>query len=377
MAEGGKRSELIDIRQFLTDWVSVVDPCTITRTDHGSFRDYALKTTNISADMLEELDSVCSLQSLCGEDEPTSVEDILSNIPAETNLESVAAQEKDLERRKLNSSYESRVLTRLKYRDNSGPWLHNHYDVNHFESGGGSGFTGPEVIITIHVYRRNKRKLLHAIDVLASQKLTALKDVITCIADEMIVGEYSDIPEADHTIKAKEMFKSSYFFIENVFYNDMRDPLCKDYSKVIINWAKDPNRQLPSYSAKKMEETTFYDLSVRIGEPYVYVHQGDCEHVISFSDIRILHRNECHDVLQYPIIIEDPRNITHSIMCRVCSAHCASWLTYDSPLTPENPCFFCETCFRMLHYDSEGQRTVGKFRAYKYPQMRPIIKRIM
>ena len=82
------------------------------------------------------------------------------------------------------------------------------------------------------------------------------------------------------------MFKSSYFCFENVFYNDMRDSSCKDYSKLIIEWAKDPGRGLPSYSAKKMEETIFYDLELRIGAPYVYVHQGECEHVIMVSDIR-------------------------------------------------------------------------------------------
>ena len=29
------------------------------------------------------------------------------------------------------------------------------------------------------------------------------------------------------------MFKSGFFFIEGVFYNDKRDPLSKDYSKLV------------------------------------------------------------------------------------------------------------------------------------------------
>jgi hypothetical protein len=128
----------------------------------------------------------------------------------------------------------------------------------------------------------------------------------------------------------------------------MRDIASKDYSKwgghwvsffdnfcflrIIMDWAKDKSRGLPDFSSRKMEETRFHDLSVCLGKPYVYVHQGDCEHVVMVSDIRILHPSECHDISVYPLVIEHPRSTTHSFKCRACGAHKAWSVHFKSLL---------------------------------------------
>ena len=47
--------------------------------------------------------------------------------------------------------------------------------------------------------------------------------------------------------------------------------------------------QLPRYgvcTSKKMEETRFEDLTIKLGYPYVYAHQGNCEHIFIFRDLR-------------------------------------------------------------------------------------------
>lgn len=41
------------------------------------------------------------------------------------------------------------------------------------------------------------------------------------------------------------------------------------------------------------------------------------------------------------------------------------WVTNRDSLAPEDPCFFCDVCFRMLHYDAEGNK-LGEFLAYPY-----------
>lgn len=41
------------------------------------------------------------------------------------------------------------------------------------------------------------------------------------------------------------------------------------------------------------------------------------------------------------------------------------WVTNKDSLAPEDPCFFCDVCFRMLHYDVEGNK-LGEFLAYPY-----------
>ena len=52
-----------------------------------------------------------------------------------------------------------------------------------------------------------------------------------------------------------------------------------------MKWAE--NRQgMPQYQSALMEETQWLDMEVKMGEPYLYQHQGDCEHVFMVEDIR-------------------------------------------------------------------------------------------
>lgn len=54
----------------------------------------------------------------------------------------------------------------------------------------------------------------------------------------------------------------------------------------IMDWASDPMRSIGPFGSAVMEQTRFIDLQLRLGQPYVYMHQGDCEHLIVFSDMR-------------------------------------------------------------------------------------------
>lgn len=49
---------------------------------------------------------------------------------------------------------------------------------------------------------------------------------------------------------------------------------------------KNGARNIPTYTAKEMQSTVFNDLTVRVRAPYLYCHQGNCEHIIIFTDIR-------------------------------------------------------------------------------------------
>ena len=64
----------------------------------------------------------------------------------------------------------------------------------------------------------------------------------------------------------------------------MRDPNNIDYSRVIRKWAEE--HELGPFSTALMEDTAFLDLVLRFGYPYVYQHQGNCEHLVVFSDAR-------------------------------------------------------------------------------------------
>lgn len=102
-----------------------------------------------------------------------------------------------------------------------------------------------------------------------------MKDRIYCIQDHIA----SDLN-----------IRSGYFFIENVFYDDTRFPENKIYSKYIIDWVKLNQRikepRLGVYTSQKMEDSCFNDLTIRLGAHYLYCHQGNCEHLIVFNNIR-------------------------------------------------------------------------------------------
>ena len=82
---------------------------------------------------------------------------------------------------------------------------------------------------------------------------------------------------------ALERYKSAFFFIEDCFYNDMRWADCHDLSQVVREWASDAKRQIGPFITAKMEDVKIRDLTLRLGYPYVYVHQVSTEQVGKFS----------------------------------------------------------------------------------------------
>ncbi|XP_043422271.1 snRNA-activating protein complex subunit 3 isoform X2 [Prionailurus bengalensis] len=94
-----------------------------------------------------------------------------------------------------------------------------------------------------------------------------------------------------------------------------------------------------------------------------HISKGDCEHVVVITDIRLVHRDDCLDRTLYPLLIK--KHWLWTRKCFVCKMYTARWVTNNDSFAPEDPCFFCDVCFRMLHYDSEGNK-LGEFLAYPY-----------
>ena len=75
-----------------------------------------------------------------------------------------------------------------------------------------------------------------------------------------------------------------------------------DYSEVIRKWAEDPKREVGPFEVGSMEETRLDSLKLRLGYPYLYIHQGDHEHLLSFTDVRLLSPTDPQRVTDYPLI---------------------------------------------------------------------------
>ncbi|KAJ1734607.1 hypothetical protein LPJ61_000989 [Coemansia biformis] len=212
-----------------------------------------------------------------------------------------------------------------------------------------------EVILSVCFYNtRSSTAKMEEYLVLGSQSLTVLRDVFYCISDFLV----SHRDEKIENTKDRKV-SSSYFFIEKTFYNDMRSPTATDYSRVIMEWASDPERQeknpkLRGLQSRLMDGARFLDLSIRLKQPYTFVHQGDCEHIMMFTDLRLLGPKDDQNVEAYPKQIFRTRHMRHK--CRMCSAYPAQYVTKNDFHSGMSPCYFCEKCYTPFHFDTDDKR---------------------
>ncbi|CAH8573538.1 unnamed protein product [Dicrocoelium dendriticum] len=158
-----------------------------------------------------------------------------------------------------------------------------------------------DVFVTVMIYRPTCLPLLdistqvrnlsatQRIVLLGSQKLSDLKDAIRCPQDKVWLGDCSDaLDDPVLHIPAEKLYKSSYFFIENTFYDDLRHPENHKLSKTLLEWirSKTEFNSMGTFTSSSMDTAVLNDLIIFPGKPYYYVHQGNCEHLVIFSDIR-------------------------------------------------------------------------------------------
>ncbi|CAH2293755.1 snRNA-activating complex subunit 3 [Pelobates cultripes] len=306
-----------------------------------------------------ELKLLCSVDALkCGENEDLDSQ----NIPEDSNLVTLGIRRKVVERRKAMVIDHACRQETLRYEMEYHALGKRPQDSSNMIEEG-------ELLLTLNImypviFQKHKDYKPYAtMLVLGSQKLTELRDAIKCVSDLQIGGEFSRNPDLAPENICKDLFKSAFFYFEGIFYNDMRYPECKDLSRNTIDWAESRDRGYGKFQSAKMEDYTFNDLRIKIGFPYLYCHQGDCEHIVTITDIRLIHYEDCLDRTLYPLQVKKHWFWTRK--CYVCKIYTAKWVTNEDSLAPDDPCFFCDVCFRMLHYDTEGNK-LGTFLAYPY-----------
>jgi len=95
------------------------------------------------------------------------------------------------------------------------------------------------------------------------------------------------------------------------------------FNREVIQWVQEEERYkkpgFALYKSKKMEETTFYDLSLRVGERYLYCHQGNCKHFIIFSEVRLLNDIDNPNYNAYPIRVFQSK--VRRRKCQICDIY--------------------------------------------------------
>ncbi|KAI8809426.1 snRNA-activating protein of 50kDa MW C terminal-domain-containing protein [Cladochytrium replicatum] len=187
-----------------------------------------------------------------------------------------------------------------------------------------------ETGLSVILYRaRYPSEVLATFLILASQTLMDLQNVIRCPTDVL----FPDSLKVDNVIPPS----SSYFFIEHVFYVDPRG---EDTARPLVDWLKERKLETNAYA---MDDQPLCSMQLQLQTTYLFVHNGDCEHRIVFTDARFLHTTDDPDLSKYPITVFS--SISLSNPCRFCEKAFAQLAIFDHSELPENPTYGCKKCF--------------------------------
>ncbi|KAI9292838.1 hypothetical protein K502DRAFT_325619 [Neoconidiobolus thromboides FSU 785] len=211
------------------------------------------------------------------------------------------------------------------------------------------------------------------------QTLCELRDKFYCISDFLAYSTIEDekrlekmldeslLPNVINVNRKNELdtfdkkTSPSFFFIENIFYNDNRSNLNQDLSKPLIQWSQIINKQnqknnLPlfHYSAEDMSQVKLKDIQLRLNQPYLFYHQNHCQHLFLFRKIRKFNPmlDKANKSL-YPVFTYKSR--LRKMICRACGLFQANHITLNDKLSGANPCLFCDHCYEPFHFDEKNQ----------------------
>jgi hypothetical protein len=108
------------------------------------------------------------------------------------------------------------------------------------------------------------------------------------------------------------------------------------------------------FSSARMDQVCFHDLTIRLHTRYLFVHQGNCEHVVVFTDVRGLHGGDPQpaEASSYPLCLYKYK--VRQRKCGICEIFHARKVAYGDDMGGEEPAFFCNACFDKAHYDTGG-----------------------
>ncbi|KYN37938.1 snRNA-activating protein complex subunit 3 [Trachymyrmex septentrionalis] len=214
-------------------------------------------------------------------------------------------------------------------------------------------------------------KLKSVISILGSQTLYELRQKIMCQSDLSITKEISENPNQRPESMAKDVYQSGFFYIEDTFYNDTSVPTNIDYSNTILEWAT--VRDIGPFKIATMD-ALINSLYTKFGFPWVYQHQGCCEHLIVLTDARLVTVDDVLTSSAYPRIEKiRPVSGKNCIYCGIFNVH---WIVTEHDRIPHDTSYFCNRCF--ISYNYVDGKKVGNFKAYSYPcipQLMSIIRR--
>ncbi|XP_046669091.1 uncharacterized protein LOC124359945 isoform X2 [Homalodisca vitripennis] len=211
-----------------------------------------------------------------------------------------------------------------------------------------------------HTEESKVENFIQEILLLDYQTLDCLRDTIICESDfQDVRGDVSEDPDVPLTKMSRDVYRSAMFYFDNTFYVDKRHVDCEDYSSKVKEWGQSHNIKFGSTCDMSLMKVG--NLNVRFGYPYLYVHQGVCEHLVIVNDARLVTGAESLRSRDYPLISAIPRY--NSDCCNICHTSPACWIVTHNDRLLYDFTFLCKTCFKMFNY-VDGKKC-GNFKAYR------------
>ncbi|KAI9916712.1 hypothetical protein PsorP6_018039 [Peronosclerospora sorghi] len=191
-----------------------------------------------------------------------------------------------------------------------------------------------------------------------SQRLSELVDLVACATDEKV---------GTHATPSKLVYFGQHFFV------DRRAPDALDYSEDIVRWIHATPERQTKYgtfdgAAKSLHASTFAELDLLVDVPGVYIHQGECEHLVRLRDARLPHELDVPlSTGIFPLRL--PNMLHHPLRnCLICQHFSAKFVCYGDRLAVVDPMFFCDRCYRAAHYDAKGNLLYDDFLSFPFVQ---------
>ncbi|KAI9249655.1 snRNA-activating protein of 50kDa MW C terminal-domain-containing protein [Sporodiniella umbellata] len=212
-------------------------------------------------------------------------------------------------------------------------------------------------LITVSVYAKdNATKKIQEIEILSTNKMSALRDSIGCLTD--LLGKMGREQEKAAMIdQASKRETAGMFYVDHVFYIDTRAIGQDIYQGMIDRWLEQKGVDLERfrYTTKAMADVVLENITIELERPFAFIHGEACEHMFMFKDMRLLSPNEDEVLEEFPKTIGTVKYVRYK--CSMCTIFPSSYVTTGDVLSGCSPCYFCEKCYHAFHAQSEYDRT--------------------
>lgn len=146
-------------------------------------------------------------------------------------------------------------------------------------------------------------------------------------------------------VKLEQKQYATAFWIGGMIYKDEQSSV--DLGDQFQRYMADATGSCES-AAKPMKGMVLRDMALRLGEPFVFLHEREEPQALVFSDMVF----STAPANEYPITLFGKKQ--RIIKCGACGANYACKLTLNSKNTLSERHWWCKSCFDDFHFDKDG-----------------------